>query len=39
MRLLILASGLGVHAHEDLVAVHAPEDLFHCHNNTDMIFI
>ena len=32
MRLLILASGPGVHAHEDLVAVHAPGDLFHCHN-------
>jgi hypothetical protein len=39
MSLLILASGLGVHAHEDLVAMHAPEDLFHCHNNTDMIFV
>ena len=32
MRLLILASGPGVHAHEGLVAVHAPGDLFHCHN-------
>jgi hypothetical protein len=39
MRLPILASGLGVHAHEDLLAVHAPEDFFHCLNNTDMIFV